>query len=249
MISWPELGARVMVRYRLPAGSVAPLTDVIGHLLQAAPLVRIQTNTGEIVEFAQDEVVAQRTLSDKPVRASEIRALEHADAMAWPGIERQWLDGWLLRAAPDDTHAANSAVPLDISATQSAIPAIVEWYRSRDRVPRLAVPDRLLRLPDKGEHANRMMVCDVQPMAPTSSAADAVITDAPDGTRWVGLSRIRDNCGAQLAWGASRGATRGYLRIAEDDRATAELARDAGLRPAPSRALHHAHVGSTACCV
>lgn len=237
MISWPELGARVMVRYRLPAGSVAPLTDVIGHLLQATSLVRIQTNTGEIVEFAQSEVVAQRTLSDKPVRASEIRALEHADALAWPGIERQWLDGWLLRAGPDDTNAANSAVPLDISATQSAIPAIVDWYRSRDRVPRLAVPDRLLRLPDKGEHANRMMVCDVQAnpdVEPSASATQAAVTDAPDGTRWVGLSRIDTaSCEALLAWGASRGATRGYLRIAEDDRATAELARTLGF------VLHH----------
>ncbi|HXS84595.1 MAG TPA: GNAT family N-acetyltransferase [Mycobacterium sp.] len=232
MISWPELGARVMVRYRLPAGSVPPLTDVIGHLLQATPLVRIQTKTGEIVEVAPDEVVAQRTLSDKPVRASEIRALEHADALAWPGIERQWLDGWLLRAGPDDTYAANSAVPLDISATQSAIPGIVDWYRSRDRIPRLAVPDRLLRLPDQGEHANRMMVCDVHP-GPDIEQSGAVITDAPDGTRWVGLSRIREGSGALLAWGASHGATRGYVRIAEADRATAELARTLGF------VLHH----------
>ena len=237
MVSWPELGARVMVRYRLPAGSVPPLTDVIGHLLQAAPLVRVQTKTGEIVEFARDDVVAQRTLSDKPVRASEIRALEHADALARPGIERQWLDGWLLRAGPDDTHATNSAVPLDISATQSAIPAIVDWYRSRDLVPRLAVPDRLLRLPDKGEHANRMMVCDVHAnpdVEPAVSVTQATIADGPDGTRWVGLSTIDTaSCEALLAWGASRGATRGYLRIAEDDRGTAELARTLGF------VLHH----------
>ena len=232
MISWPELGARVMVRYRLPAGSVPPLTDVIGHLLQATPLVRVQAKTGEIVEVAPEDVVAQRTLSDKPVRASEIRALEHADALAWPGIERQWLDGWLLRAGPDDTYAANSAVPLDISATQSAIPAIVDWYRSRNRIPRLAVPDRLLRLPDQGEHANRMMVCDVRP-GPDIEQSGAVITDAPDGTRWVGLSRIREGSGALLAWGASHGATRGYVRIAEADRATAELARTLGF------VLHH----------
>ena len=232
MVSWPELGARVMVRYRLPAGSVPPLTDVIGHLLQSGPHIRVQAKTGEIVDVAADDVVAHRTLSDKPVRASEIRALEHADALAWPGIERQWLDGWLLRAGPDDTYAANSAVPLDISATQSPIPAIVEWYRSRDRVPRLAVPDRLLRLPDQGEHANRMMVCDL-PASPDVEQSDAVITDAPDGTRWVGLSRLREGSAAQLAWGASQGATRGYVRLAEDDRATAEWARSLGF------VLHH----------
>lgn len=232
MVSWPELGARVMVRYRLPAGSVPPLTDVIGHLLQSGPHIRVQAKTGEIVDVAADDVVAHRTLSDKPVRASEIRALEHADALAWPGIERQWLDGWLLRAGPDDTYAANSAVPLDISATQSPIPAIVEWYRSRDRIPRLAVPDRLLRLPDQGEHANRMMVCDL-PASPDVEQSDAVITDAPDGTRWVGLSRLREGSAAQLAWGASQGATRGYVRLAEDDRATAEWARSLGF------VLHH----------
>ncbi|OBK37841.1 hypothetical protein A5658_27185 [Mycobacterium sp. 1245111.1] len=232
MVSWPELGARVMVRYRLPAGSVPPLTDVIGNLLECGPRIRVHAKTGEIVELAPDDVVAARLLSDKPVRASEIRALEHADALARPGIERQWLDGWLLRAGPDNTYVVNSAVPLDISATQSAIPAIVEWYRSRDRVPRLAVPDRLLRLPDHGERANRMMVCDLHP-GPDIEPSDAVITDAPDGTRWVGLAELRDNCGAQLAWGASHGATRGYVRLAEDDRAAAELARSLGF------VLHH----------
>lgn len=232
MVSWPELGARVTLRYRRPAGSVPPLTDVIGSLLATGPTVRIETKSGEVVEVADDDVVAARLLSDKPVRASEIRALEHADALAWPAVERQWLDGWLLRADPDDTYAANSAVPLDMSATQSAIPAIVEWYRGRDLVPRLAVPERLLRLPDRGEQVNRVMVCDVRPGSDVERA-DAVIADAPDGTRWVGLSRIGDNCDAQLAWGASQGATRGYVRLAEDDRAAAELARSLGF------ALHH----------
>ncbi|HZC51844.1 MAG TPA: GNAT family N-acetyltransferase, partial [Mycobacterium sp.] len=32
MISWPDLGTRVTVRYRRPAGSVPPLTDAVGHL-------------------------------------------------------------------------------------------------------------------------------------------------------------------------------------------------------------------------
>lgn len=232
MVSWPELGARMTVRYRRPVGSVPPLTDVIGNVLATGPKVRIETKSGEVVEVAADDVVAARLLSDKPVRASEIRALEHADALAWPAVERQWLDGWLLRAGPADTYATNSAVPLDMSATQSAIPAIVDWYRSRGLVPRLAVPDRLLRLPETGEQANRVMVCDVHPGSDVERA-DAVITDAPDGTRWIGLSRILETCGAQLAWGASQGATRGYVRLAEDDRAAAGLARSLGF------ALHH----------
>jgi N-acetylglutamate synthase len=232
MVSWPELGARVSVRYRLPAGSVPPLTDVIGHLLSTDPRVCVQTKSGEAVEVAPDDVVSSRLLSDEPVRASEIRALEHADALAWPDVERQWLDGWLLRAGPGDAYAANSAVPLDLSATQSPIPDIVDWYRRRDKVPRLAVPDRLLRMPEKGEHANRVMVCDLRAGADVDQGG-AVIADAPDGTRWVGLPRIHDGCGAQLAWGASQGATRGYVRMPEADRAAADLARSLGF------VLHH----------
>ena len=232
MVSWPELGARVTVRYRRPAGSVPPLTDVIGNVLEVGSTVRIATNTGEVVQIAAEDVVATRLLSDKPVRASEIRALEHADALAQSGVERQWLDGWLLRAGTDDTFANNSAVPLAISATQSAIPAIIDWYRSRNLVPRLAVPDRLLRIAEKGEHANRVMVCDVDQGSDVEQS-DAVIADAPDGTRWVRLPRIGDGCAAQLAWGASHGATRGYVRLAEDDRPGAELARSQGF------VLHH----------
>jgi len=232
MVSWPELGARVTVRYRRPAGSVPPLTDVIGNVLRIGSTVHIATKSGEVVEVAADDVVATRLLSDKPVRASEIRTLEHADALARPGVERQWVDGWLLRAGTDDALANNSAVPLEISATQSTIPAIIDWYRSRDRVPLLAIPDRLLPIADRGEQANRVMVRDVDP-GPDVEQADAVIADAPDGTRWVRLARIDDSCAAQLAWGASEGATRAYIRLAEDDRPAAELARSQGF------VLHH----------
>lgn len=232
MVSWPELGARVSVRYRRPAGSMPPLTDALGHLIRLGAQISIQTKSGEVAEVAADDVVTVRLLSDKPVRASEIRALEHADALAWPGIERQWLDGWLLRAGTDDRYAANSAVPLDITATQVPIPAIVDWYRRRGKAPRLAVPDRLLRIPDKGERANRVMVCDVYAGSDVEQS-DAVVTDAPDGTRWVGLSRIHGGCEAQLAWGASQGALRGYVRMPEGDRAAAVLARSLGF------VLHH----------
>jgi hypothetical protein len=284
MISWPELGTRVTVRYRRPDGSVPPLTDVIGHLLDIAPLVRVRTKTGAVVQFSPAEVVAVRTLSDAPVRASEIRALEHAAALAWPGVEQHWLDGWLLRAGHGVTHGANSAVPLDTSADGAAIPAIVDWYRSRDLTPRLAIADRLLRLTGASHHANRMLVRDVHTAEPDPSVrlsarpddawfrlcqceipvdvltavvdgelvfgthpnaavGRAAVTDAPDGTRWVGLSTVwvadlnsdagRALCEALLAWGASRGATRGYIRVRDDDPGAAGLARSLGF------VLHH----------
>ena len=154
MVSWPQPGARVTVRYRRPAGSVPPLTDAVGHLLGVEPVVRVQTKTGTVVQFAPTDAVAVRVLSDAPVRTSQIRALEHAAALAWPGVEQLWLDGWLLRAGHGVTSRANSAVPLDVSATSAAIPALVGWYTRRGLTPRLAIADRLLRVPGVGEQAN-----------------------------------------------------------------------------------------------
>ncbi len=282
MVSWPELGTRVTVRYRRPAGSVPPLTDAIGHLLETTPLVRVQTKTGAVAQFAPADVVAIRTLSDAPVRTSQIRALEHAAALAWPGVQQQWLDGWLLRAGHGVTFRANSAVPVENTADLAAIPAIVDWYSRRDLIPRLSIADRLLRLADAGEHANRMLVRDVDTAQPDPSVrlsarpdedwlrryqrqvpvdvltavvdgelvfgthpdaatARASVTDAPDGTRWVGLSAMRAAdqdagralCKALLAWGAARGATRGHIRILDDDHAAADLAHSLGFT------LHH----------
>ncbi|MGB8206505.1 MAG: GNAT family N-acetyltransferase [Mycobacterium sp.] len=282
MVSWPQPGTRVTVRYRRPAGSVPPLTDAVGHLLGIEPLVRVQTKTGAVVQFAPADVVAVRTLSDAPVRTSQIRALEHAAAFAWPGVEQQWLDGWLLRAGRGITYRANSAVPLQVSASPAAIPAIADWYTRRGLTPRLAIADRLLRLPGVGERANALLVIDVSAADPDPSVrlsarpddawlrhyhrevpidvltavvdgelvfatqaekavARASVTDAPDGTRWVGLSamRVADQdagralCKALLAWGAARGATRGYIRVLDGDQATAGLAYSLGF------ALHH----------
>jgi len=282
MVSWPQPGTRVTVRYRRPAGSVPPLTDAVGHLLGVEPMVRVRTKTGAVVEFALADVVAVRALSDAPVRTSQIRALEHAAALAWPGVEQQWLDGWLLRAGHGVTKRANSAVPLQVSASTAAIPAIVDWYTRRALTPRLAIADRLLRLPGVGEQANAVLTRDVssadsvpsvrlsarpddawlrfyQQAVPVDvltgvvdgelmfgthaekAVARASVTDAPDGARWVGLSamRVTDEsagctlCEALLAWGAASGATRGYIRIRDDDHAAAALAHSMGF------ALHH----------
>lgn len=251
MFSWPALGTRVTVRYRRPAGSVPPLTDAVGHLLAVDPLVKVRTKAGAVVEFAPVDVVALRTLTDAPVRTSEIRALEYAAAAAWPGTEHAWLDGWLLRAGPGVALTINSALPLDISAGVNTIPAIFAWYRQRDLTPRLAIPDRLLR-PPPGLDSDHIEIVSVRPLEGHAGAtldddghagvtvgefARAAVTDATDGTRWLGLSDVRAADGAVqdlealLAWGARRGATRGYLRIGDDDRGATALAGSLGFRP------------------
>jgi len=253
MFSWPELGTRVTVRYRRASGSVPPLTDAVGHLLAVDPVVRVQTKTGAVAEFPPGDVVALRVLTDAPVRTSDIRSVEHAAASAWPGEDRAWLDGWLLRVGHGSDLAANSAVPLDVSAGLHTIPAIVAWYRHRGRTPRLAIPDRLLAPPPglTSEHTERVLVHDVSQMAaaesdpvatvsagpnvingeltvaihPGAGTVRAAVSDAPDGTRWVGLSitrlapgRLDDRsavtgCETLLAWGAHHGATRAYLYV------------------------------------
>lgn len=68
MVSWPSIGTRVTVRYRLPAGSVPPLTDAVGHLLAVDPVVRVRTKRGDVVECDPADVVALRVLGDPPVR-------------------------------------------------------------------------------------------------------------------------------------------------------------------------------------
>jgi hypothetical protein len=271
MFSWPDLGTRVSVRYRRPAGSVPPLSDAVGHLLAVDPMVRVRTKTGAVVEFAPTDAVALRVLTDTPIRTSQIRALEHAAAAAWPGAEHTWLDGWLLRAGHGVDLAANSAVPLDISAEASTVPAIVDWYERRGLAPRLALPDRMLAPPAlTDERTEQLVVQDLSEVAVQDSdpsitlapapddgwlrihdgdipvdvltavidgdlvfgthrdgaVARAAVTEAPDGARWVGISEVgcpagADDqpavrlCEALLAWGADRGATRGYLRVPE----------------------------------
>jgi N-acetylglutamate synthase len=160
MVEWPRLGTRVTVRFRLPAGSVPPLTDAVGHLLSIDPVVRVRTRNDAVIECAPDDVVALRVLTDAPVRTRDIRRLERAAADAAPATEQVWLDGWLLRSGDGPALDTTSAVPLDISSGPDTVAAIVAWYTQRGLPPRLAIPDRLLRPPAglNSEYTERVMV-------------------------------------------------------------------------------------------
>ncbi|MFG1933194.1 GNAT family N-acetyltransferase [Mycobacterium sp. NPDC048908] len=140
-----EVGDRVVVRYRLPAGSTPPLTDVVGHVLSFGDTLSIRTKRGEVVDVATADVVTMKTLAAAPVRTGDIRNLEYAAAMAWPGAEHEWVDGWLMRFGHGSTRRANSAVPLSVSP--SGVGAVVEWYAAHGLTPLVAAPDRLLRIP------------------------------------------------------------------------------------------------------
>lgn len=175
-----------MVRYRRPAGSTPPLTDVIGHLVDVGATLDIRTKTGDVVRVAVDDVVAVKALSAAPVRTADIRNTEHAAAMAWPGVEQRWLDGWLLRAADGHTHRANSAVPLGFDADASAIAAIVGWYGERGLTPWLSVPDRLFGAASVAPHLEtEIMTSDLPHAVPDERVR---LTGTPDA-EWLGLYR------------------------------------------------------------
>ncbi|MGE2719561.1 N-acetylglutamate synthase, CG3035 family [Mycolicibacterium celeriflavum] len=186
MTGVPAVGTRVMVRYRLPAGSTPPLTDVIGLVVEVGAALRIRTKAGDVVQVAGDDVVAIKTLTAAPVRTADIRNAEHAAGLAWPGLEQRWLGGWLLRAADGHTHRANSAVPLGFDADATAIPAITEWYGERGLTPWLSVPDRLFRATPVSPHLEtEVMTNDL-----TDTAVDErVRLDRTPDAEWMRLYR------------------------------------------------------------
>lgn len=170
MTEVPSLGTRVSIRYRLPADDHS-MTDVIGYLEAIAPNILVRTKSGEVVVVSPSDVVTVRELSAVPVRTSEIRALEHAAALAWPGTEQHWHEGWLLRAAGGHTSRGNSAIPLDFSATITALPAIIEWYSERGLPPRVSIPERLIPIRATADPPIKVMTADL-----VQDALEAVVS-------------------------------------------------------------------------
>lgn len=261
------------MRYRLPTDSARPLTDVVGHIVESGPVVRIRTRRGDVVAVAREDVLAVRVVPEMPVRTGEIRNLEHAAALGWPGVEHQWLDGWLLRFGHGVTRRSNSAVPLRYSSF-SEIVAAADWYAARGVPALVSVPDRLFRLPAgvPVDAETVVMATGVEAAASTEFTLTArpddgwlalyrrevpvdvltavvdgevafgelagaavgrvAVTEAPDGTRWAGLSAVhvseenrrkglaRRLCAGLLGWAHERGATRAYVQVlAENDAA------------------------------
>ena len=287
MIDLPAPGTRVSLRYWLPAGSSPPHSDVVGHIVEVSPTVRVRNKRGDVVDIAPTDVVAVRVVPEIPVRTGDIRNLEHAAALGWPGAEHQWLDGWLVRFGHGSTRRANSAVPLHFTS-HSEIVAVAHWYSTRGVPALVSAPDRLFRVPDgvPVDAENLVMAGDLSAAArvPGMTFTDvpragwravnrrdvpddvltavvdgevtfgelagaavgrAAVTEAPDGTRWVGLSSVhvaenarrqglaRTVCAGLLNWGAERGATRAYVQVVADNDAARALYESMGF------GLHH----------
>lgn len=173
MPSGGRVGSRVSLRYRLPDSEAEAFTDVVGHIEALTPVVVVRTKSGERVEISPADVMSVRELSHAPVRNSEIRAVEHAAALAWPGTQQHWIDGWLLRSG-GTTMRTNSAVPLLFSSDLTALPAIAEWYAARGLQPWVALPERLLPIRAEGIEPQRVLTAEL------SDGPDAALPSHPD---------------------------------------------------------------------
>lgn len=137
-------GVRVIVRH-LPEIDHGSASDVIGPLVSVDPLV-VRGKQGD-VKIDPRGVVVLKTLSAKPVRNSDIRAVEEAKAESFPGLANQWIGGWLARAGDGITERSNSAVPLGPEAAVQPVPVeeIRQFYAHHNLPPQLLIPDRIGR--------------------------------------------------------------------------------------------------------
>ncbi|MGW0183042.1 N-acetylglutamate synthase, CG3035 family [Nocardia sp. NPDC003345] len=190
------VGERVVVRYRLPDGSDPPLTDVIGEVVSTNPLTVLAAD-GHPVLIPAGRVVALKSLAPRPIRTSEIRALETAAAYGWPGTEYAWMDGWMLRAGHGYTRRANSAVPIgDSSGPARMGPDTLQrmnaWYAAKGLPLQLALPDRLATVPHGwnswGE--TRVLGIDIENFVLPQGPSMVRIAPEPD-IAWLEIHRYR----------------------------------------------------------
>lgn len=252
----PANGTRVSIRYLRPPGSQPPMGDVVGQLIEGGQRVRVRAGDGAIHEFRAAEVLYVRRLTDRPVKNSQIRAVEHAAAMAWPGVEQQWLDGWLLRAGRGRTLRANSAIPLDRFARADTIPAIIDWYTRRDLPPLLSVPERLS--PAGGWYPqplpeNATVLCETRTLVgepaaaqdaqDTEAPADVVLLPAPDAGwlsrcgRDVPVDILTAVLDGQVVFASGAAVGRGALTESPDGTRWVGLSELAADRPGDARAV------------
>lgn len=71
------------------------------------------------------------------IEPSRLRRLEHIGHAAWPSLEDEWLNGWLLRAGGGVTRRSNSANPVDDSwdDLDTQVDSAEAWFAQRSLPP------------------------------------------------------------------------------------------------------------------
>ena len=139
------VGARVVLRHRLPDGSAG---DALGDLVHAdADLLVVSTRRGQ-VHVARRDLLAGKAVPPPPVRrgpphlAVGTDDLERVMAEHWRPDEREDLGGWRLRAAGGFTGRANSALAVGSPGVDlgEALARVEAFYADRGLPALVAVP-------------------------------------------------------------------------------------------------------------
>jgi GNAT superfamily N-acetyltransferase len=193
-----QVGRRVVVRYRRPAGSQPPLTDVVGVVTEVdGDGLTVEASAG-LVHVRRSDVVVVKAVPPAPVRRGRPHTavstvdLERLMADGWRAVEEEWLGQWLLRASSGFTGRANSLLPLGDpgSSSETAIGLVEEWYAAR------GLPSQFhLDLPSSGQAADdplgRVLVDrGYEVVTPTvvMTGASSHIGRLPDGAALVHVS-------------------------------------------------------------
>ncbi len=140
----PPVGARVVVRHRLPAPDPltgASLTDVVGDLVEVGEDRLVVRSRRGVVEVLRRAVTAVKEVPPTPSRrgaphlALSVEDLQRVMVGAWPAPETSRLGDWLLRSAGGFTQRANSVVTAGDPglALPAAVDAVESWYSARGR--------------------------------------------------------------------------------------------------------------------
>ena len=145
-----DVGARVMVRYRLPDNRA---TDVLGTLELwggpepgSVPQASVRRSDGQVVTVAIADLVAGHRIPApvQRIRAADVEdlTLEDIAAVGWQAPDEHRLGGWLLRAAGGFTGRANSVLPVGDPgvAVEEALVHVSAWYGERALRARFQVP-------------------------------------------------------------------------------------------------------------
>lgn len=135
------LGARVVVRHRLPRPDEHghTVSDVVGHLVaRDAEHVVVDTRHGTVtvprpaIEIVKP-VPPRPSRRGAPHRALSVDALQEVMAQAWGALERAWLGRWQLRAGGGYTMRANSVALLGDPGIPfpEAVERCRRWYAAR----------------------------------------------------------------------------------------------------------------------
>jgi ribosomal protein S18 acetylase RimI-like enzyme len=136
-----DVGHRVVVRRTV--GSGPHQTDVLGELmaLNTERLI-VRTDDGGELAIPVATITAAKRVPPRPVRYSEIAALELTAQRCWPAPDCERLGDWYLRAAEGWTNRANSVLPIGDPGRSlpEALDACREWYAHRSLPTKITVP-------------------------------------------------------------------------------------------------------------